>query len=133
MNHPNTESALSRTAALEQRSEHSRAVAVVVGAVVGFVYAMFCFALAYFGAPIVGLVVGLALGALISATLGYFAGSKWKSSALAQCAGTAPYTLIFLIGGGISLADRLASLILMIGPAVIGTFVGFRIRHRRAA
>ncbi|HWL63294.1 MAG TPA: hypothetical protein VNQ32_10870 [Steroidobacteraceae bacterium] len=106
---------------------------MAVGVPVGFIYAMFCFALGYFGAAVVGLFLALLVGALVSGTLGYFAGHKWAASTLAQCAGTTPYTLLLLLGGGISLGDRLVSLIFMIGPAVIGTFVGSRIRTSRRA
>jgi hypothetical protein len=114
-------------------TEHSRAVVVAIGVVVGFVYAMFCFALGYFGVEVMGLLLVLLAGSLVSATLGYFAGYKWGASVLAQCAGTAPYSLLLLLGGGLSLGDRLMNLIFMIGPAMIGTFMGSRIRHRRCA
>jgi hypothetical protein len=101
---------------------------------VGFFYAVFLFSLGYFGVAALGLVVAVLAGTVVSAVLGYYTARNWAVSVFAQCGGTAPYTLLLLLGGGLSMGDRLVNLFVMIGPAVIGTPIGVGIRrYQRAA
>ena len=79
------------------QSESSSAV-WPVGLVAGFFYALFAFSFGFFGVANVGLIAILLVGTVVALALASRAYRRWRASLLAQCVGTAPYSLLLLLG-----------------------------------
>ena len=116
---------------MPQHTKHFEVASILGDAGMGFVFAMFCFAMAFFGTGAIGFIAVSALGIFVFMTLAYFSQSHWIVSAVAKAVGTAPYVLLLELDQ--TPAGRLLVPLVLMGPIFIGTYVGFMIRSRRRA